>query len=155
MGVEFGETEWTFRSIAGPTLAAVAQTVAGMDEAGKTEWFPTYVTTTTGDVVSDATVSVRTKVTMPQWTGYADAAQSEKTEWDRFCAALRAHEQGHLDLVTEQLSDVDHRLIGGSSAEAAQAWREALTALSSASDTYDTSTDHGRNQGTIIDANPP
>lgn len=151
MAVEFRETEWAFAPIGGSTLAAVADTVAGMDEAGKTEWFPSYVTTTTGSVVSGVTVMVKTKVTMPQWSGYADAAQSEKNEWDRFCAALRAHEEGHLNLITEQLSNVDRRLIGGSFAQAAQAWREALSALSSASDAYDSSTDHGRNQGTVIE----
>ncbi|HKE36334.1 MAG TPA: DUF922 domain-containing protein [Candidatus Baltobacteraceae bacterium] len=154
MSVEFDDTEWASQSVDGSTLATVAQTIAGMTEAGKTEWFPSYVTSTTADVVSDATVTVKTKVTLPQWSSYGSASQSEQTEWDRFCGALRAHEQGHLDLVTQQLSDVDQQMIGQSSAGADSAWKSSLAALTSASDTYDTSTDHGRNQGTIINVSP-
>jgi predicted secreted Zn-dependent protease len=154
VSIEFADTEWSSTSIRGSTLEAVAQTVSTLPEAAKTEWFPTYVTTTTGDVVSDASVTVRTRVTMPQWSGYASASQSEKDEWDRFCAALRAHEQGHLSIVSDQLSGVDARLVGLSSDAARDAWNDALAALGAASDAYDVATDHGRNQGTVITLGP-
>lgn len=154
MAVQFGDTEFASQTVDGATLATVAQTIAGMTEAGKTEWYPSYVTSTTGDVVSDATVTVKTKVTLPQWSSYDSASQSDQTEWDRFCAALRAHEQGHLDLVTQQLSGVDQQMIGQSSADADRTFQSTLAALAAASDSYDVSNDHGRTAGTIINVNP-
>ena len=57
-----------------------------------------------------------------------------------------------LDLVVQHLSDVDERLVGKSIASAEQTWNQALEALQSASCAYDQQTDHGRRQGTVIDA---
>jgi predicted secreted Zn-dependent protease len=149
--VQFIDTDWTTRSVGGSTLAAVAQTISQMEEAAKTEWFPAYTANAPDDVLTGVAVTVRTKVTMPQWSGYANASQAERDEWDRFCAALRAHEQGHLDLVTSQLSGIDERLVGHSTSDASAAWANALGELNSATIDYDSSTDHGRSQGTIID----
>lgn len=154
VAVQFGETQWVLRPVFGSTLEAVAETIAVMAEAAETEWFPSYVTTLTDDVVSDAAVTVNSRVTMPQWEGYSRAMPVERGEWDRFFAALRMHEQGHLDLVVQRLSDVDTKLVGLSSQSAAVAWEATLEALAAASDAYDAATDHGRNQGTVINTNP-
>ena len=151
MSVEFGDTTWISKPVAGTTLAAAAAAISQMIEAAKTEWFPRYSYETTGDVISSAAVTVKTQVTMPSWSGYGMASQAEKDEWDRFCTALRTHEQGHIQLVVDQLSGVDEQLVGKSVDGAAQAWEDALSGLRSASDAYDDTTDHGRNQGTIVD----
>ncbi len=151
MPIQFSDTEWKTKSVGGSTLAAVAQAISQMEEAAKTEWFPAYTANAPDDVLANVAVTVRTKVTMPQWSGYANASQPERDEWDRFYAALRAHEQGHLDLVTSQLSGIDERLAGHSTSDASAAWTNALVELNAASDDYDTSTDHGRSQGTVID----
>jgi predicted secreted Zn-dependent protease len=157
MSLDFSDTEWVSAPVGGTTLAAVAATVSQMQEAAKTEWFPRYVSETTGGLISSVTVTVKTRVTMPDWSGYATVSQAEKDEWDRFCAALRAHEQGHIQLVLDNLSGIDEQLVGKSASDAAQAWSDALAGLKSASDAYDDSTDHGRNQGTTIDisVSPP
>jgi len=151
MSIQFIDTEWTTKSVDGSTLVAVAQAISQMDEAAKTQWFPAYTADTADGALASVAVTVMTKVTMPQWSGYANASQPEKDEWDRFCAALRAHEQGHLDLVTSQLSGIDERLVGCSTSDASAAWTNALGELTSASNDYDASTDHGRSQGTVID----
>jgi predicted secreted Zn-dependent protease len=155
VSVEFRDTQWTSVPVDGANLLEVAQTISQLaepwKEAGNTEWTPRYGWETTAEVVSGVTVTVDTRVTLPIWTQYDSASQPEKTEWDRFCGALRAHEQGHLDLVHDRLSDVDQRMLGKSLSDAIQAWQDAQTALQSSSDAYDASTDHGRNAGTVID----
>lgn len=152
MSVEFSETEWKYEPVQASTLAGVADAISQMEEAAKTEWFPAYKYDTTDEAVSGAVVTVKTKVTMPLWSGYTNVSQGQKDEWDRFMVALRTHEQGHLDLVSEGLSNVDGSLVGLSVNDAKKAWADALDALRSASDAYDAATDHGRNEGTIIDA---
>lgn len=151
MSVGFGDPQWTSEPVDGATLAAVAETISQMAEAGKTEWFPRFSYETTGDAVSSVAVTVDIRVTLPVWSEYGSASQTEKSEWDRFCGALRAHEQGHIDLVHDKFSDVDVRMLGKSLGDATQAWHDAQTALQSASDAYDDSTDHGRTDGTVID----
>jgi predicted secreted Zn-dependent protease len=149
MSVDFGDPERVYSDVHGTTLAAVASVIAQQDEAGKAEWFPTY--TLSSDDPPSAAVKVKTRITMPRWREYGSASQPEKDEWDRFFAALLAHEQGHIDLVTQRLSGIDDQM-GGQSADAAkQVWANALSDLQSASDSYDVDSDHGRNQGTIID----
>jgi hypothetical protein len=76
---------------------------------------------------------------------------ASKGERDRFFAALQAHEQGHIELVAQELAHVDEELVGKSVEGAARAWQSALDALLLASHAYDDQTDHGRNQGAIID----
>ncbi|MGB8645246.1 MAG: DUF922 domain-containing protein [Anaerolineae bacterium] len=151
MSVEFLDTEQVSYDVQADTLMAAAETFSQMDEAAKTEWFPRYDYQTTGNELSNATITVGTRITMPHWSGYSSASQAEKDEWDRFFAALQAHEQGHLDLVMQHLDHVDEPLVGKSVDGAAQVWQSALAALLSASRAYDGQTDHGRNQGTIID----
>src|SRR5688572_3799463 len=39
---------------------------------------------------------------LPTWSGYANASQAAKDEWDRMIAKLDAHEQRHLDIAIEE-----------------------------------------------------
>jgi predicted secreted Zn-dependent protease len=152
MSVDFHETEWRLYDINGAaTLAAAAAVLSRRREAGTTEWFPRYDCTTSHDRITGVAVSVRTVVTMPRWSGYESASEADKREWDRFCAALRTHEQGHLQLVRHHFADLDQRLAGKTPAAARRLWTAALAALEGASRNYDRDTDHGRQQGTIID----
>jgi Bacterial protein of unknown function (DUF922) len=149
MPVQFNDTEQVCSDVHGTTLVAVATLISQMDEAGKAEWFPTY--TLTADDPPTVSVTVNTRITMPRWVEYGSASQPEKDEWDRFIAALEAHEQGHIDIVKQQLSGIDEQMAGPSPDAAKQIWQNALSDLQSASDNYDAQSDHGRNQGTIID----
>jgi len=150
MSVELGKTQWLTELVPGTTLKAVAETISQMAEAATTEWFPRYDYEATGEVVSSAAVAIEIRIKMPEWTGYSTATDAERIEWDRFLAALQRHEQGHVELVVEHLSDVDELLIGKSIESAKQSWKSALVTLKTASRTYDQETDHGRKQGAII-----
>ncbi len=95
-------------------------------------------------------MTVALKITMPVWDGYSAATQAEKTEWDRFLAALELHEQGHIDIARRDMATIDQVMVGRTEAEAAHEFQHAVAAVQATSDAYDTSTDHGRNNGTII-----
>jgi predicted secreted Zn-dependent protease len=153
MSTEFTDTEHTTYDLQGRTLSDVAEEIAGKEESAKAEWFPSYTYTTTGQQLGTAEVIVRTKITMPRWSSYDSAQEADQREWDRFFSALQAHEQGHVDLVLQHLTKIDEQLLGQSPSGAAEIWRDALDTLKAASDAYDHDTDHGRNQGTIIDLN--
>ena len=150
MSVEFSDTEWRVYDVEADSLAAAAQVILQMDEPAEAEWFPSYEYTTSLGRLTSAAVTVRMRVTMPHWTGYHSAPLEEQDEWTRFCAALRDHEQSHLELVRRHLTDVDRQLVGNSVTAAERSWEQALARLKSASQAYDGETDHGRRQGTII-----
>jgi predicted secreted Zn-dependent protease len=151
MPVDFKDTEWVVEPVTGADLPAVAANIAGMDEAAKTEWWPSYSYETAGGLISSATVTLTTKVTMPQWDAYDQASKPEQDEWTRFCAALRAHEQGHVDIVTAILSKLEEQLTGKTADDGANTWDATLRSINLAESNYDSTTDHGRQQGTIID----
>ncbi|HEY1282784.1 MAG TPA: DUF922 domain-containing protein [Acidimicrobiales bacterium] len=152
MGVEYSDIEGAGYDVGGATLADVVANISHLPEAGSAEWNPRYdYQADEHGVVSDVTILVGWKITMPTWTGYDSASQAAKDEWDRFWAALDAHERGHLDLVDTAMATLDQQMIGKSVAEAQQVWSSALTKLQQDSNAYDTANDHGRNAGTIID----
>lgn len=152
MSTEISDAEQASYDLQGTTLADVANEIALKDEAAETEWFPQYSSTITGQQLASAEVTVRMRITMPRWPGYESAPAADRSEWDRFFAALQMHEQGHVDLVFQYLSNIDDRLVGQSPTAASEAWDNILAALKSASDSYDRETNHGRTQGTIIAA---
>jgi predicted secreted Zn-dependent protease len=145
------EPERVVHDVSAPTLAEVARLISEQPEAGKAEWWPHLDYRTAEGVVTEATVTVTTRILMPRWPEYTSAAPAPRQEWDRFWVALDHHERGHLALVHQYLDGLDHRLHGFSESDAQQAWADALAALAAASDSYDAQTDHGRNDGTVID----
>lgn len=151
MSFAMTETDVITYDLPGARLLDVATLVAQAAETGTTRWTPRYSYTTTGAGISDAVVTVGTRITVPRWTGYAGAIEAEQREWDRFSEALLAHERGHVALVTEHLCNIDQRMIGETEQGARAIWQDALDSLRAASDAYDVETDHGRNNGTIID----
>jgi predicted secreted Zn-dependent protease len=153
VSVNIGVPTRAYSDVHGATLADIAGAIAQQDEAAKTEWCPTY--TVSGGDQPTATVTVSIKITMPRWVEYSSASQAEKDEWDRFFAALLEHEQGHVDLVNQQLSGIDAQLAAGFPDDVGPTWETALNQLQSASDNYDTETDHGANQGTTINVISP
>ena len=148
---EMTETEQVSYDLAGARLVDVATIIAQMDESATTTWMPRYSYTTTGGELSEAVVTVGSRIRVPVWTGYAAASEAEQHEWDRFYETLLAHERGHVALVARHLCNIDERMVGQSEDGARRTWNAALDALRTASDAYDAETDHGRNAGTIID----
>jgi predicted secreted Zn-dependent protease len=151
MTVTMHDVQWTQQDVPGHTLEEVANHIAQMDEAGQTHWHPTYhATRWEGQTIAEATVEVQITVTMPHWAGASAAPPEEQAEWERFLGALRAHEQGHIDLVHTYLEHADSLLEGVDEHTAAQQWQANLDALKAASDQYDAGNNHGENEGTVI-----
>lgn len=150
MSVEIRETDWRLYDVDAPSLAGVAGAIAHMREAAKAQWFAGYEYTVSHGRLVNVTVTVRTVVTMPRWSGEAAARRAEKDEWRRFISALRTHEKGHLELVVRHLGDADTQLVGKSVEAARDRWTQVLAGLKAASEAYDRATDHGRRQGTCI-----
>jgi len=133
--------------------AADAMDARDPEEWGKCKWDPQLdasFDTSTGKITK-ATVTVVITITMPKWKGAKKLSEAAKAEWDRFYQALLDHENGHVDLVHEHLEGLGESLIGKTTEEAETACAEAMADLQTASDDYDVETDHGRNEGTIID----
>ncbi len=76
------------------TLRQGAEAVEARPEAG--------ATTTTPDMnigegwPAQVQVTVAQVVELPEWDGKAAATQNQRDEWDRFKAAITAHENGHV-----------------------------------------------------------
>jgi predicted secreted Zn-dependent protease len=150
MSTRFPETEWITYDVVAESLGDAASEVSSLAEAATTEWFPHFTSTTADGRLAHVVVEAPTRVTMPRWIGYADASPDDRQEWDRFCAALRAHEQRHLDLVREHLQGVEAQLTGQTPARAAAIWTQVLDRLDAASRELDRDTDHGRAAGTMV-----
>lgn len=43
-------------------------------------------------------------MSLPSWDGYATATKEQQADWDRRLAAVQDHEQGHIDLLTEEIN---------------------------------------------------
>jgi len=76
------------------TLRQAAEAVGARPEAGATTTTPDM---NTGDTwPSQVQVTVAQVVELPEWDGKAAATQNQRNEWDRFKAAITAHENGHV-----------------------------------------------------------
>jgi predicted secreted Zn-dependent protease len=152
VSTDFGSTDWASYDVGGATLADAASAIAHLPEAGQTEWWPQYgYQTDEHGHLSEVTLTIPTRVTLPRWTDYHGSSAAEQREWDRFAAALLAHEQGHLDLVVSHLNGLDQHMLGVSHDHAQGVFHQAQQNLQAASDAYDHQTNHGQNTGTVID----
>jgi len=151
MTVRISDPETHMYDVPGHTLSEVATVVASMAEAGKAEWWPQFSFESHDGVVSSVVVSVPQRKTMPRWHGYHDASQPMRDEWDRFWRALDDHEQGHFDLVTSHLANVDQLVVGQPVGDAQRVFNDVVAGLDAASSAYDAQTSHGLTQGTTID----
>ena len=139
----------------GGSLLDAANTMAARTEAGSvTSQFSdiAYTTTESGRVVT-ANITVTETVLLPVWTGYASASAAEKAEWDRFRAAIAAHEQQHVAIDRAAYTNIHAKLVGKLQTRADEIIDETETAATALNDAFDTQTDRGRNAGTTI--NPP
>ena len=154
MATTIGDPEQVCYDVQGQSLADAAADIAARDEAGKTQYWPHMSYTTTAGLVDNADITVTLRITLPRWPGYSAAPAPDQAAWDSFMGALQRHEQGHVDLVHAQYDGMDATLVGQTATAADQAWQEAATALQAATTAYDTQTNHGLSQGTIITLPP-
>jgi predicted secreted Zn-dependent protease len=139
------------------TLADVVATLEAQKEAGETTW-PCDLTASQADdgTISSATIDCTINITMPVWSGYASAPAADRAEWDRFYAALEAHEQGHVEIVHAWLDNAAYAWFEGKAFDDRQSIMDSLMAnVQYQSDAYDASNGHGINEGCTITVTTP
>ena len=146
-GGDFGEL-W------GETLQELFDEMTGwgLDEVGRCSWHPSLnLSWDDNQVVTGGTLTVDLEVLVPAWGRRSDANDAVRGEWDRWSEALMTHENGHANLAYQYLDNFEDSLIGKTTDEAWAAFAQVQTDLQQASDGYDSSTNHGINQGTTLD----
>ncbi len=132
-------------------LADVASIVAGRDEAGHVGWSEDMSASgTPGKGMDTVSVKVDIALQMPSWDPPATMLPKARAEWDRWYAALSAHEQGHIDLVHQVHDGLAAKILGKSKPASDALWAAAQASLKSRSKAYDVTTGHGLKTGTIL-----
>ena len=93
---------------------------------------------------SHVQVTVTQVVELPEWDGKAAATQGQRNEWDRFKAAITAHENGHVAIDKTAYANAHGKIRAKKTREAANAEYDTIVAKDQAdNDTYDGDA-HGR-----------
>ncbi len=132
------------------SLADVAAAIGGRSEAGHVGWGPALDFHQTDGRIDSVTINVSIDLQMPSWSPPSTMLPKARTEWTRWYAALRAHEQGHIDLVHQLFDGLAQRILGKSVQAGQQLFDGARASLATRSRAYDTRTGHGTKQGTIM-----
>ncbi|MFN8518229.1 MAG: DUF922 domain-containing protein [Chloroflexota bacterium] len=133
------------------TLADVAAAIGGRPEAGQVSWAPSLDFHQTDGIIDSVTISVAIELQMPSWAPPSTMLPKARAEWSRWYAALRAHEQGHIDLVHQLFDGQAARMLGKPVATGQRLFAGAKASLATKSRAYDARTGHGIRQGTVMD----
>ena len=93
-------------------------------------------------------------ITMPSWGALSKQPKSCQEEWNRMWKALRAHEDGHLDVFEKGVAALVKTLTALKTAtldEVDKIFNKALADIQTGHDKYDTSTKHGQTEGVKLD----
>jgi hypothetical protein len=132
------------------TLADVAAAIGGRPEAGHVSWVPTFDFHQTDGRIDSVTINVSIDLQMPSWSPPSSMLPKARAEWTRWYAALRAHEQGHIDLVPQLFDGLAARILGTTVRAGQQLFATAKASLAAKSQAYDTRTGNGTKQGTVM-----
>jgi predicted secreted Zn-dependent protease len=146
-GGDFGEL-W------GETLQELFDEMNGwnLDEVGRCSWHPSLsLDWDHNQVITGGTLTVDLEVLVPAWAKRSEANDAVRAEWDRWSEALMTHEMGHADLAYRYLDNFESTLVGMPQDAAWAAFEQVKADLQTASDGYDSSTNHGISQGTTLD----
>ncbi len=133
------------------SLNDVAPLISGPGEAGKTTWGPHLDYRTTGSRMTSVKITAWINVEMPAWTPPPSMLPKAKAEWNRWYAALLAHEAAHVQLVHDKLDGLATRMIGMTERAGKNLYESKKTELDAASKAFDARTGGGTKTGTIID----
>ncbi len=135
------------------SLQDAADTVAGRTEAGSETSTPSMDTVTDNGRILSVKVTVAQAIELPSWADRASGTAAQQAEWDRFSGALSKHEDGHVQKDVKAWTGAHTKIAGKLEDAGNAAFDKISNAADQANADYDTATDHGRNQGTIIDPN--
>lgn len=122
------------------------------------KWDFHYQDSSVGCSLSDITVSVDITMHLPEWADKQDANDPLQEQWVRYLTLLRMHERGHRDNGIKAARDIDYMLNNLPSmpscstleSEANSKAYSILKEYNAADLSYDSETDHGKNQGAIF-----
>jgi len=135
------------------TLRQAANAVAARPEAGATTTTPD-MNMAEGSWPAHVQVTVTQAVELPEWDGKTAATQNQRNEWDRFKAAITAHENGHVATDVKAFANAHVRIKARKTrAEGNTEFDTIIAQANTDNTTFDTSNDHGRNAGTNINPN--
>jgi hypothetical protein len=138
------------------TLRQVAGQLAARSEAGSVTSQVTnasYVATAAGRVRIVA-ITVNETLLMPVWTNRDERPPAEQHEWDRFYAALLAHEQEHVEIDRRVFANLHRACLRQTIERMNELIDEAVALADQQNRDFDTTTAHGRNTGTRISPPP-
>jgi hypothetical protein len=136
------------------TLRQAAEAVAARPEAGQTLTSPVLNMAPPGKWPTHVQVIVGQAVQLPEWDGKASATQNQRSEWDRFKAAITAHEEGHVSTDVKAYANAHGKIRAKPTRAEGEAEFDTITTTADTDNaTFDTRTDHGRNTGTNINPN--
>lgn len=143
-----------FAELWGNTLQELFDEMNGwnLQEVGRCSWHPSLdLAWDDNHNVTTATLSVDIEVLVPAWGNLSQANDAVRAEWNRWSDALMTHEMGHYNLAYQYLDNLENTLIGMNKDAAWTEFERVKQDLQTASDNYDTSTNHGVSQGTTLD----
>ena len=91
-----------------------------------------------GTRIVQAQVTVDLAVVLPEWDGKAAATQNQRNEWDRFKAAITAHEAGHVQIDKTSFANAHSKILAKKTTAESYAEYDAIIARAkAANDAYD------------------
>jgi hypothetical protein len=127
------------------TLREAANAVAARPEAGATITTPDMIMPADDSWPTHVQVTVTQVVVLPEWDGKAAAIQEQRNEWDRFKAAITAHENGHVGKDVKAFANAHGKVKAKKTRAEGEAEFDAIIAQANTdNNTYDADTDHGR-----------
>ena len=127
------------------TLRQAANAVAARPEAGATITTPDVNMPLDDSWPTHVQVTVTQVILLPEWDGKAAATQNQRNEWDRFKAAITAHENGHVAKDVKAFANAHAKVKAKKTRAEGEAEFDAIiTQANTDNDTYDADTDHGR-----------
>ena len=127
------------------TLRQAAEAVAARPEAGATITQPFLNMAPDGRWPTHVQVTVTQVVVLPEWDGKASATQNQRNEWDRFKAAITAHENGHVATDVKAFANAHVKIKAKKSRPEGETEFDTIATQSDTDNgSFDAKTDHGR-----------
>jgi hypothetical protein len=135
------------------TFKTVAEQLEARSEAASvtSQFADIYFEPAEADPITLANVTVLETLSLPNWKDRPQANEREKTEWDRFRAALAAHEAKHLQIDKAEFTDIHKKLLRKTHDKANAEIDAAEARATVTNDEFDAETRNGKLAGTTID----
>lgn len=135
-----------------PDPQAVGMTVATIPVAGRCQEY------SDGGGLRDGTISLSLVVHLPDWQERDRAPAALRRSWDRFLAALTAHEEGHVAIAIQHATALRNELAALTPEPSCQELtakfqdraNRAQERMDQAQSEYDERTQHGIKQGCVL-----